>query len=227
MPTRHGAQERAGMGRRGSLGVGNLTTTASSKSARADRSRGLVGSELRSGNVRKARRQGAKRAKPSFSQLPPTKGPCSVSMQVQQTHLLVKAPWQTHTKNGKPTRQRQSKECKVCRAGLGPVAALHGGTKTRKQVSTVCLGYKPERKKCAKGDNGEVQTTHVHMCEGCYLQHLPHVGFERVWTPENTGNSAVAPATFTRGEPQTEDMGATGGIKTLTPKPYTPWGTQI
>ena len=88
------------------------------------------------------------------------------------------------------------------------------------------LGYKPEREKCAKGGNGEVETTHVHMCEG-YLQHPPHLGFERVWTPENTGNSAVAPATFTRGEPQTEDMGATGGINTLTPKPYTPWGTQI
>ena len=107
---------------------------------------------LRSGNVRKARRQGAKRATPSFSQLPPTKGPCSVSMQVQQTHLLVKAPWQTHTKNGKPTRQRQSKECKVCRAGLGQCsgsaawgdkdseASEHSVTRMQTRAEKVCKG---------------------------------------------------------------------------------------
>ena len=46
MSIRRGTQGRAGLGKPGSLAVGGLVTTAAATSARSERSRGLVGSEV-------------------------------------------------------------------------------------------------------------------------------------------------------------------------------------
>ena len=73
---------------------------------------------------------------------------------------------------------------------------------------------------------GLVTPRYLQMCEGCYLHHPVHVGFERVWTPQNTDPEAKIQTTNGVGT-QTDAMGTAEGVRTIDCKPYKPWGTKV